>query len=68
MSHLIKLYQQICDNFNMSQKNQKSLRIVGYKLEYDAKSRGRSVHIEFYRKVIPQNSKKLYYINGGMKI
>ena len=60
-------------------------KTVVYKLEFDAKSRGRSVHIEFYRKVIShkrkktsilnstekwffRKSKKLYYINGGMKI
>ena len=31
---------------------------VVYKLEFNAKRRGRNVHIEFYRKVISQKSKK----------
>ena len=37
---------------------------VVYKLEFDAKSRGRSVHIEFYRKVISQKSKKKSILNS----
>ena len=44
------------------------LVVVG-KLEYDVKSRGRSVQIRFHRELISQKSKKdadtkLYYING----
>ena len=45
--------------------------LVVYKRAFEAKRRGRSVHIRFLSKVISQKKtqtqkiKKLYYINGG---
>ena len=40
---------------------------VVYKQEFDAKSRGRSVLIEFYRKVITHKSKKTFILNSTEK-
>ena len=39
-------------------------KLVVYKLEFDAKSRGRNVHIEFYKKVISHKSKKTSILNS----
>ena len=62
--------QGIRINGDRSGLQDKTTQVV-CKLEFDAKSRGRSVQIRFHRKVISQKNKtrrrrkKIYYINGG---